>query len=182
MDNQQYAYGDDSKLLGQAISVLAVENKILEIGVGGGGNLNLLSKFKSVVTTDIVRPNDISEFKGSAVSLVLADRATCFRNAVFDVVLFNPPYVPSDKILDKAVDGGPTGMEVPLQFLESALEVTKPEGRILMLLSSDDSLELFEAFCRERKLEAKKVAEKRMFFEVIFVYLIERSRANIKIE
>lgn len=175
MSVQEYTYSEDSQLLGQTISLLESGEKVLEIGVGRGGNLPLLTeKFQLVVSTDIARPNAVSRFKQNLVSFVLADRATCFRSSIFDVVVFNPPYVPNDEIVDKTVDGGPHGVEVPLQFLESALEVAKPGGKILMLLSSDDTLSLFEKFCVERNLAVEKLSERRLFFETIFVFLITK--------
>lgn len=176
MNDQQYIYSEDSKLLGEAISILPSGKMVLEIGVGGGGNLpSLTKKFACVVCTDIVRPNTFSTFDKNRVSFVIADRATCFRNSIFDVVVFNPPYVPSQEIYDKSVDGGPNGVEVPLQFLKSALEVTKSDGTILMLLSSDDTLIILEQFCSEHKLSMKEISERKMFFETIFVYLISKS-------
>ena len=63
-----------------------------------------------------------------AWSLILADAASCFMDGCFDLVAFNPPYVPSGKIEDVAVDGGAEGTEVALRFLEEALRVVE-EGR-----------------------------------------------------
>ncbi len=65
-------------------------------------------------------------------------------------------------------------MEVPLQFLDSALSVLRIGGRIIMLLSSDDSLEDLKKFCEERDLLLTKVAETALFFERLFVFLIIR--------
>ena len=64
-------------------------------------------------------------------------------------------------------------MEIPLEFLSSALEVLKPEGRIAMVVSSEDSIEELEDFCMNRGLQATKIAEARLFFESLFVYLIK---------
>ena len=114
---------------------------------------------------EIKQENQDSEF-------IIADRATCFRNSVFDVVAFNPPYVPSETIVDKAVDGGPNGVEVPLEFLRSALEVVKKSGKILILLSSDDSMPMFQAFCLENHLSFKKIARRKLFFESLTIFEI----------
>lgn len=116
-----------------------------------------------------------------AVQLVVADRATCFRDAVFDLVAFNPPYVPSDGIEDIAVDGGKGGVEVPLAFLREALRVAKPDGRVVMLLSSINPTEAVRRLCWKKGYVMKEIARKNLFYEVLSAYLIQRSGAREEI-
>ncbi len=175
MTSQRYAYSDDSQLMAEALSRLELGKSFLEIGVGNGGNQWIVAeKFNLIVGTDII---DLREVKQSnpASEFIIADRATCFRSSVFDVVAFNPPYVPSETVVDKTVDGGPNGIEVPLEFLKSAIEVVKKSGKILILLSSDDSMPIFQAFCLKNNLNFEKIAEKKLFFETLAIFEIAMS-------
>jgi len=177
MSERIYRFSEDSRLLGEYLSKMEGSGSILEIGVGGGGNLSkleLLRKFDRIVGTDLINLALIRKELPRSVELVVADKASCFRADTFDIVAFNPPYLPSESIEDRATDGGRGGVEVPLQFLNSALSVLKIGGRIVLLLSSDDSLEDLEQFCEERNLSLAKVAESALFFEWLFVFLITR--------
>jgi release factor glutamine methyltransferase len=174
MNQDIYPYSEDSALLAEAISESDGGESFLEIGIGGGGNLVLaMGKFTFVVGTDIFSPAKFPSVPLDA-EIVCTDRATCFREAVFDLVAFNPPYLPSESIEDIAVDGGPSGADVPLKFLESALEVLKIGGKILVLLSSLGAIETFAKYCEKHSLITKKVAEKKLFFETLVVYAVSR--------
>lgn len=170
MKGQTYIYSDDSKLLGDSISKQEVGGLFLEIGVGNGGNLKIAKdRFDLVVGTDIIDLNSVKR-ENPFAELIIADRASCFRNDVFDIVSFNPPYVPSDGVLDQTVDGGPNGVEVPIWFLESALSVVRKSGKILMLLSSECNGSMLIDYCNSHSISVEKIAEKRIFFESLQVY------------
>ena len=144
----------------------------LEIGVGGGANLKRLQKkFSLVIGTDLNRDGG-DGLRSAGADLVLADRANCFRASSFDAIAFNPPYLPSEKIVDRAVDGGSDGMQIPLEFLSSALKAIKPGGRILMLVSDLGSIHRLEEYCALRNLQAVLLVERKLFFETLFVYEI----------
>lgn len=171
-----YPYSEDSLLLGEVISQADPGEAFLEIGIGNGENLSrAASKFSLVVGTDVMLPSKFPSDIPSNSEVVCADRATCFRDAVFDLVAFNPPYLPSETIEDVTVDGGPSGVEVPLKFMESALPVLRRNGKILILLSSLGSTERFSKYCRERSLVIRKVGEKKLFFETLTVYVVSRT-------
>jgi methylase of polypeptide subunit release factors len=175
MIDRPYIYAEDSMLLGEVISSLEDSDSFLEIGAGNGGNLlKAKVKFKVVVGTDI----SLQVRRGfpPKLQLVIADKASCFRTSSFDFIAFNPPYVPSEGIEDRTTDGGPTGMDIPMEFLVSALEVMKPGGKIAMLVSSEDSIEELENFCEKNDLLGTKVAKAGLFFESLFVYLIRRPK------
>ena len=174
MESDHYLYSEDSSLLGSAMDTLSGGDVFLEIGVGGGRNLDrLLHKFKLVVGTDLNR--DAIENSGSrSVDFVIADRATCFRAKSFDAIAFNPPYLPSEVISDRTVDGGAGGMQIPLGFLTSALEAIKPDGKILMLTSNLGATKKFEEYCSRSRLKAIKIAERNLFFETLFVYEVTK--------
>jgi release factor glutamine methyltransferase len=177
VSERPYRYSEDSRLLGEYLSTMEGSGSFLEIGVGGGRNLTrleLLHKFDRIVGTDLMNLAQVRKELPRSLELIVADKASCFRSGSFDIIAFNPPYLPSESIEDRAIDGGRGGVEVPLQFLDSALSVLRSGGRIIMLLSSDDSLEDLKKFCEEHDLLLAKVAETALFFEWLFVFLIIR--------
>ncbi|MDA4111263.1 MAG: hypothetical protein OK439_01895 [Thaumarchaeota archaeon] len=175
MIDEKYLYGEDSALLGEAISRLEGKDAFLEIGLGGGGNLLVAAeKFGFVVGTDIMTLTNLDSEVLSKAEVLVADKASCFRRGVFDVVVFNPPYLPSESIQDVTIDGGPRGVDVPIQFLTSALEVLKQDGKILVLLSSLGIIDDFLKLCSDHSLNVEKFAERELFFETLSVYLISR--------
>ncbi len=174
MKNEHYLYDEDSSLLGVAMDSLAGGDAFLEIGVGGGANLQRIrNKFRMIVGTDL-EGSRTDELEAADAELVLADLASCFRTESFDAIAFNPPYLPSERIVDKAVDGGSDGMQVPFEFLSSALHVLKTGGQILMLVSDLGAIGGLEEYCRAHDLKAIRLVEKKLFFETLFVYEITR--------
>lgn len=172
MSNQTYIHSDDSQLLADTIGRQTPSDAFLEIGVGNGGNLKIANNlFRLVVGTDIVNLRKVKKEFPSA-EIVLSDRASCFRSNVFDLVAFNPPYIPSTEIVDKSVDGGFGGFEVPLSFLESATRVVKENGKIVMLASDQGNMSMLTGYCSQRSLSLRKVAEKSLFFETLYVFEI----------
>lgn len=127
-----------------------------------------------VVGTDVLSVVQAVAAKGDA-EVVLADRATCFRGGVFDLVVFNPPYLPSETIEDRAVDGGKGGLEVPLAFLEEGLRVLKQDGAVVLLLSDEADLDEFRRLCEARRLKVEEKGRTGLFYENLFVFEVQRS-------
>ncbi|MDA4128069.1 MAG: hypothetical protein OK422_01175 [Thaumarchaeota archaeon] len=164
-----YLSSDDSLLLRQAIGGFR-GTTCLEIGFGNGGNLHSLAGgFSLAVGTDLEAARPRPGEKN--LEVVRADSATCFRESVFDLVAFNPPYVPSVGIEDLAVDGGRGGVEVPLTFLREALRVVKKGGKIVMLLSSLNDTDVIKEFCTAERVTMRKIARRRLFYETLSVYV-----------
>ncbi len=171
----RYLPAEDTYLLRDALAPFAGES-CLEIGFGSGAVLAGVSeRFRLSVGTDVIGLAEARLASGPGVELVLADRATCFRDGVFDLVFFNPPYLPSRTIEDKAVDGGPTGVEVPILFLEEGLRVLGEGGTIVALLSTEGDLGSFLSHCRILGLAVDSVAEKRLFYETLSVLTMHRA-------
>lgn len=167
MSSGPYVASEDSALLRSVLRGNSGRS-CLEIGAGNAGNLVELSAgFDIAVGTDVVKPR-MRDWRETGASYVLSDRASCFRSGSFDLVVFNPPYLPTDEVADVAVDGGRG--EIPLQFLKEALRAVKDSGRVLMLLNGETSLSAFEAECNRKGFALRKVAAKRLFYEELSVY------------
>ena len=69
------------------------------------------------------------------VDLLLGDNISMFDNKFFDLVVFNPPYLPHDRSTDISTDGGIFGIEKTLYWLNSSMNIIKSDGKIIFLIS-----------------------------------------------
>ncbi len=176
----RYLPAADTYLLIEALRPCAGK-ACLEIGFGSGAVISSVAeRFELAVATDLLGVSDARLARTRGADLVLSDRARCFRDASFDLVFFNPPYVPSDEVEDRSVDGGPEGITVPLAFLEEGLRVLRSGGKIFALLSSEGNQESFLSRCEALGLVVEKVAEKRLFYETLSVFSIRKGLEDRK--
>lgn len=140
----------------------------LEIGTGSGYLAKILEKnFALVISTDI----DFGSLKSQgnkSQNSICCDGAAAL-GAKFELIVCNLPYLPSDQIVDKAVDGGPEGLQVSLRIIESASTCIKPGGKMLFLTSS---LANYQKLMDETKtfgFSVKILAKKKLFFEELVI-------------
>jgi len=103
-------------------------------------------------------------------------------NEKFDLIVFNPPYVPTEDLekeddsingYDLAVNGGKDGREIIDSFLEKLPNHLEREGVCYLLVSSlNNPVEIIENF-KQKKLNAEIVNSKKLFFEELFVLRIK---------
>ncbi|MDD4254138.1 MAG: class I SAM-dependent methyltransferase [Methanofollis sp.] len=140
--DQVYEPAEDTFLLRDAaLEEVRPGDHVLEVGCGSGAvTAALLGRAGSVVATDI-NPHAVLAGRERGVETVRTDLMTGVRGP-FDLVLFNPPYLPTapeeriDDWLEYALDGGPTGRETIERFADDVGRVLAPFGRILLLVSS----------------------------------------------
>ena len=142
----------------------------LEIGTSNGVILRELSKnFRVVIGTDI----DLYSLKYVLMisrneRVICCDAASALQNIKFDLIVSNPPYLPSTiNHVDKTVDGGPTGIEVSIHFLTSALDKLTGNGKILLLVSNLSDTCKLDRFIAKNNLAMKKIAQKDLFYETL---------------
>ena len=145
-DNQVYQPAEDSWLLAQAAKNEAKPfDRILEIGVGSGAISEQFSKIHFVVGTDI-NPHAVYLAGTKGIHVIRTDlfSGICAR---FDLILFNPPYLPTkpeervDDWLEYALDGGEDGCDTIERFFAEAQAYLTDNGRALVLFSSLNSAE-----------------------------------------
>ncbi len=148
----------------------------LEVGVGSGFVLRELAKsFRRVVGTDVSllaakRTADLLTKSGSLNwDIVCCDAASPFRSSVLDLVVFNPPYLPSKEVADAAVDGGQRGIEVALHIFSDASRTVSPSGKLVCVMSSRSDYPVFMKEVKKRGFKTTIAGRKRLFFEEIFV-------------
>jgi methylase of polypeptide subunit release factors len=174
MSEQPYLASEDSALLRGALTGYA-GGASLEIGAGNGGNLAALSsRFGLVVGTDLKLPST-TDWKEKGANYILADTATCMKSSCFDLVAFNPPYLP-EETADRTTQGGER-LEVPKSFLREALRVVKREGKVVFLLSQLADMSEFGEICASAGFGFRRIASMKMFFEELTVYEASALRA-----
>lgn len=175
--DEVYNPSDDSELLLRVVEVSPGE-RFLEMGTGSGLVAIHAAKAGAQVTAADSNPHAIecarrnAARNGVRIELVLSD---LFENVhgLFDVIAFNPPYLPgsprSTSWIERAWSGGEEGNELILRFLQSAWRHLLPGGRIYLILSSLGGLMPVLKAARER-YALEMLEEKHMFFESIFAY------------
>lgn len=180
---------DTFLLLKAALEEARPEDVAVEIGCGRSLiSREIASNVKSILSTDI-NPHAVMLAKEFGLEAVRAD---LFRGiaAEFDLVIFNPPYLPAIKkdIIDEeifeeesieketakgwlnfALDGGATGRDVISRFLENLKSHLSPKGRALLLISSITGLDEVMEKAKLEGFEAAVVASDRCFFERLYV-------------
>jgi release factor glutamine methyltransferase len=152
IQQEVYQPAEDTFLLLSACEDECRRNdSVLEIGCGTGCIAFSLKSRDSrracrlVLATDI-NPHAVVAARSLGLDVVRADLLSGIRGP-FDLVIFNPPYLPTDPEerindwLEFALDGGPDGRAVISRFITTVDGVLTPEGRFLLLVSSLTGLE-----------------------------------------
>lgn len=149
-------------------------NAALEIGTGSGYLTKILEKnFNFVIATDIDYNSIVTQNEPiqNGICCVSAEAL----GMQFDFIICNLPYLPSDGIQDRTVDGGKEGLEIPIQIIKSAKYRLKPGGKMLYLTSS---LANYTKLIRETELlgfDVQILAKKKLFFEELIIVKAELS-------
>ena len=193
-----YKPAEDSYLLEdclkEKIPSLIKENrdlKFLEIGCGSGVLLNAALnsgiKKENILGVDI-NPDAVAHCSKLGFNSLVSDLFEAFKGGVsvrarrrsrqvplkFDVIVFNPPYLPEDKRepedSKRATTGGKKGNEVIIKFLEQVKNHLEKEGRIFLITSSLAEGIDFEKF----GFKTEEISSRKMFFERIVVWEVRR--------
>jgi len=144
--------------------------KILDIGSGSGIQAETCRKlgFKNINVSD-TDPQSISFLKKKKFKAIKSNLFSNIKEK-FDLVIFNPPYLPEDKYdKEKDTTGGKKGYETILRFLKQAKEHLRENGAILLLYSSFSKPRVIKREAKKLKYEIKLLAQKRIFFEELYV-------------
>ena len=97
----------------------------------------------------------------------------------FDLILFNPPYLPSEDLdekkdwLHKAWNGGKNGRDLIDRFLNKFDIFLKTDGRVQMIQTSLSNYPETVKILQKRGFKVKIEAEKNFFYEKIVLLLIK---------
>jgi len=157
------------------LSTMPLRGKeVLDLGTGSGMLGLFCAKMGAHVTVADIEDSALENVRNAARRLNLmieAVRSDIFSSvtATFDIVLFNPPYLPSDEIKDLTVDGGNKGRHLVDRFLAELSPHLKEDGFALLLVSSLNDPPTIIASHRE--LSISVAASRSLFFEELQVLL-----------
>jgi HemK-related putative methylase len=157
-----------------------VSGRVLDLGTGSG-ILAIAAALKQNVSHVIASDIDIEAIKETRkmareakvhkkIDYIVGDLFDAYIGYRYDWILFNPPYLPSEAGSNElSWDGGKTGGEVILRFLNEAQEYLSSEGSIIMNISSFTGLTLREI----KKIYYVEVLEELpLFFEKLICLLL----------
>lgn len=171
---QVYRPSDDTFLMLEAISELPFKGKeTLDMGTGSG----ILGLFAAIhganVTMADIDESVVRYAASAADSLgvnVKAIPSDLFSNIPgrFDVILFNPPYLPSTTTRDPVTDGGLNGAALADRFLRELPEHMDRNGSAFMLLSTQNDPSSLSR--KHGKFSFSLVKRRALFFEELQVF------------
>lgn len=144
--------------------------KILEIGCGSGFQLqNLKEKgFENIQGVDINK-NAVNYCKKQGFDCIESNLFSRVKNK-FDIIIFNPPYLPKDdnepQDSQLATTGGEKGCEIINEFLKQAKNYLKENGEIFLLTSNLTKDINWEDW------KKNEIGRMKLFFEELYVWKV----------
>lgn len=181
-----YQPAEDSKLLADGVieyrSTDGWDGTLgLDVGTGSGYLAHRISEQLGIemVGCDI-NPNACAQARDAGVPVVRSDMFAPFRDSVFDLVVCNPPYLPTPPDeewgdwMEHALSGGPDGRAVVDPFIENVGRVLTENGDAFLLISTLTGQEDVEEFAAEHGLDSEIVSEESHPFEKLLVLHLYR--------
>jgi len=182
-----YSPREDSELLAEAVSNHSKVGRACEVGPGSGYVTVALSRIADlVVAIDIsmdaarLTRENLVRSGSDNFEVVCGDLLTAV-GIRFDLICFNPPYLPEDPgedPLSRSWAGGPTGREVLTRFIEGLADRLAEGGEAFVVVSSLMGPDELGAIVRDTGLEHEIVSNQRLDFEELAIWRLQRPRIN----
>jgi len=173
---QVYQPAEDSQLLADSV-VEHVEpgDRVLDVGTGSGYVAARAREAGADAVGSDLNPHACQQAAEAEIPVVRADLTTAFRTGAFDLVAFNPPYLPTDPEaewddwMERALSGGEDGRAAVDPFLADVGRVLAPGGAVLLLVSTLTDPDAVREQSRAHGLAATEVASESHPFEQLLV-------------
>ena len=173
-----YEPAEDSFLLKKHVKEYAQDKIVLDLGTGSGILAEEAKKYAKKILAADINEEAIALVKSKGIPAVASDLFSNIKEH-FDLILFNPPYLPAEEAEDedtaRITTGGKKGFEMLEKFLSEAAKHLNTNGKILLIASTltGDVEYLF----RKYNYLHKKIDEENLFFEKLFVYELRKECA-----
>lgn len=178
LETAVYQPAEDSRLLLEAVEGdIEASDRILDVGTGSGFvGAELATRTGASVLGVDVNPLACRQASERGLPVVRANLVDAFADRAFDVVAFNPPYLPAveearrEDWMEVAITGGETGRTVIEPFLETVGRVLAEGGTVYLLASSLSDLDAVNGAARQAGFAVEEVASESFPFEKLVVY------------
>lgn len=172
-----YTPREDSYLLEKEVKKYSKGKRVLDMGTGSGIQAIAAKYFgaKSVIACDIA-DDAVKQLGLLGIKTIKSDLFSEI-NGKFDLIVFNPPYLPEDRRENGesalATTVGIKGDEIILRFLEQVKEHLSERGIILLLVSSLTPKDRIKPAMKEKGFNKKVITSEKVFFETLEVWEIK---------
>lgn len=171
-----YQPAEDSQLLVEAAQKrLNADDRVLDVGTGSGYVAAAIRDTvgAAVIGTDI-NPHACRAAAERGIETICADLVAPFADRSFDAVVMNPPYLPAvpalpDDWMHTAITGGESGRAVINRALATIPRVLRPDGRLLLVVSSLADVQAVSSYGHKQGLTETVVCEESFPFERLLV-------------
>lgn len=180
METDVYQPAEDTFLLAEvAVTRFGPGDRVLDVGCGSGFVGARVADHGATVIASDINPHACQRAANRDLETVRANLTDAFRADTFDGVLFNPPYLPaipetnSDDWMSRALSAGDEGRAIINPFLDTVGRVLRPDGQILLLVSSLTGIEAVRERARSNGLGSEILEEHRFPYERLAVLSLE---------
>ncbi|KAK9884018.1 hypothetical protein WA026_004953 [Henosepilachna vigintioctopunctata] len=161
----------------------------LEIGSGSGviiSSLSFIFEEKCLYFATDINPEaclatlNTASLNKCNVEVLNTDLSSGFINGIFDLLIFNPPYVITEseeyytQAINKSWAGGNQGREVIDKFLRKLPEILSKRGICYLLLLKANDLQDVSNVVGKLGFKSKIILERKIIGEYLFVMKINR--------
>lgn len=176
-----YEPAEDSLLLKKHIRGYARGKRlVLDMGTGSGILAVEAARYAERVIAVDINPGAVEYCKKNIRNDNIEFRQSdLFSNisTKFDLIIFNPPYLPLDKEEPEdsrlATTGGKKGYELIERFLSEAGGHLLEDGAILLLFSSLAGVDNINRIILQNNFRYKELSRQHLFFEDIIIYSVK---------
>ena len=182
VETEVYQPAEDSHLLAEvAADRVDGRHRVLDVGTGSGYvGATVAAETEATVIGSDVNPHACRQARDRGLDVVRADLLDPFRDGAFDVVVFNPPYLPTDPEaerddwMERALSGGESGRAVIEPFLADVGRVLGPDGFALVLVSSLTGVDSVVERAGEEGWSVVALRDESFPFETLSVFELVR--------